>query len=125
MQIPTTVCTDFNLWFLLAAAETCTKLEKKGCSGRRSSRRSPYSRISVSKGGLQEADRLFSRVCCDGTRGSGFKVQEGRFTLDMMKVFTIRVVRHWHRLPREVVEASSLETFKVRLDGALSTLIEL
>ena len=43
----------------------------------------------------------------------------------MKKVFTIRVVRHWHRLPREVVEASSLETFKVRLDGALSTLIEL
>ena len=45
--------------------------------------------------------------------------------MDMKKVFTIRVVRHWHRLPREVVEASSLETFKVRLGGALSTLIEL
>jgi len=35
--------------------------------------------------------------------------------------FTIRVVEHWHRLPREVVEAPSLETCKVRLDGALST----
>ena len=35
----------------------------------------------------------------------------------------MRVVRHWHRLPREVVNALSLETFKVRLDGSLSNLI--
>ena len=37
------------------------------------------------------------------------------------KLFMKRVVMHWHRLPREVAEASSLETLKVRLDGALST----
>jgi len=37
----------------------------------------------------------------------------------------MRVVKHCHRLPREVVDAPSQETFKVRLDGALSTLIEL
>jgi len=35
----------------------------------------------------------------------------------------MRVVRHWHRLPREAVEAPSLETFNVRLDGALSNLV--
>ena len=35
----------------------------------------------------------------------------------------MRVVRHWYRLPREVVDAPSLETFKVRLDGTLSNLI--
>jgi len=34
----------------------------------------------------------------------------------------MRVVKHWHRLPREVVDAPSLETFKVRLDEALSNL---
>jgi len=35
------------------------------------------------------------------------------------------VVRQWKRLPREVVDAPSLETLKVRLDGALSNLMEL
>jgi len=35
----------------------------------------------------------------------------------------MRVVRHWYRLPREVVDAPSLETFQVRLDRALSNLI--
>jgi len=37
----------------------------------------------------------------------------------------MRVVKHWNRLPREVVDAPSLDTFKVRLDGALSNLISL
>jgi len=37
----------------------------------------------------------------------------------------MRVVKHWHRLPREVVDAPSLETFKGRLDGAPSNLIQL
>jgi len=35
----------------------------------------------------------------------------------------MRVVKHWHTLPREAVGAPSLETFKVRLDGALSNLV--
>ena len=37
--------------------------------------------------------------------------------------FTVRVVRHLNRMPRDVVDAPSLETFKVRLDKALSNLI--
>ena len=39
------------------------------------------------------------------------------------KIFTVRVVRHWNRLSREAVDAPSMETFKVRLDGSLSNLI--
>ena len=39
------------------------------------------------------------------------------------KSFTIRVVRHWYGLSRDVVEAPFLETLKVNLDQALSNLI--
>ncbi|KFR17526.1 hypothetical protein N306_01502, partial [Opisthocomus hoazin] len=55
---------------------------------------------------------------------NGFKLREGRFRLDIRKkFFTMRVVKHWNRLPREVVKAPSLETFKARLNGALSNLV--
>jgi len=33
------------------------------------------------------------------------------------------MMKHWHRLPREVVKAPSLQTFMVKLDGALRNLI--
>ncbi|KFW68464.1 hypothetical protein AS28_09752, partial [Pygoscelis adeliae] len=55
---------------------------------------------------------------------NGFQLKGGRFRLEIRKkFFTLRVVKHWHRLPREVVDAPSLETFKARLDGALSNLV--
>ncbi|KFZ49490.1 hypothetical protein N338_03719, partial [Podiceps cristatus] len=55
---------------------------------------------------------------------NSFKLKEGRFRLDIRtKFFTMRVVSHWNRLPREAVDAPSLEVFKARLDRALSNLV--
>ena len=57
-------------------------------------------------------------------RENGFKLEEGRFRLGIRKkFFAMRVVRHWNRLPSEVVDAPSMEAFKARLDGALSNLV--
>ncbi|KAK4818087.1 hypothetical protein QYF61_005664 [Mycteria americana] len=69
-------------------------------------------------------ERLFAKACSNKTRGNGFKLKKDRFRLDIRMTFsTMRVVRHWNRLPREVVDAPSLEVFKARLDRALSNLI--
>ena len=69
-------------------------------------------------------DKLFNRVCCEKTRGNGFKLKESRFRLETRKKsLTVRVVGHCNRLPSVVVDAPSLETFKARLDQAVGSLI--
>ncbi|KFV01094.1 hypothetical protein N340_11487, partial [Tauraco erythrolophus] len=85
----------------------------------------PIAAFQYLKGAYRKAgEGPFTRACSDRTRGNGFKLKEGRFRLDIRKkFFTQRVVRQWNRLPREVVDAPSLEVFKARLDESLGNLV--
>ena len=51
-------------------------------------------------------------------------MRQGRFSLDIRrKFFTQQVVTHWNKLPKEVVNAPSLEAFKARLNVSLGSLV--
>lgn len=76
-----------------------------------------------SKGAYKkDGKKLFCWSCCSSREGNSFILKESQFGI-RKKFFMIRVMKHWNRLPRVVVDDPPLETFKVKLDRALSNLI--
>jgi len=77
------------------------------------------------KGDCNEAGIcLFSQVSRDRMKEKGLKLHHGRFRSDIRKnFFTDRVVKHWNRLPREVVQSPSMEVSKRGVDVALTAMI--
>ena len=63
-------------------------------------------------------------VCSNRTRSNGLKLVHRNFCTNMQKnFFTVRVLEHWNRLPRVVVESPSMEIFKTHLDTYLCDLL--
>ena len=122
-------------WVQRTATKKFRGLEQLSCEGRlrelglfslykRRLAGRPYSSLPVTEGTYKKAgEGLSTRACCDRTRGKGLKLKEGRFRLDIRTKFTMRLVRHWNRFPRDVVAAPFLETVKAKLYGALSNLV--
>ena len=73
------------------------------------------------EGYKKERVRLFSKVCCGRIRGNYFELKEGRLVLDIRKKNYYKGSETLEQVA--LLGALSLETFKVRLDGALSNLM--
>lgn len=84
----------------------------------------PWIGIKESQGTVTPSQQCFSRAWAAGDRGIGPKLCQERFTLDITKhFFTERIVKHWHRLHRAMVESPSLEVCKKHVDVAVEDMV--
>lgn len=68
---------------------------------------------------------VYSAVPAVRTRGICLKLRQGRCRLGIRISFSsVRVIRHWNRLPREVTDSPALEVFKGYLDLVLSDVVQ-
>jgi len=71
---------------------------------------------------IEQSQALFSGAQCQDQRRWA-QTETQNFCLTIRKnCFTVRVTKHWHRLPREVMESPSLEMFKSHLDAVTENL---
>lgn len=99
-------------------------LRQLGCSNRREGSGVTFSTSGSWSVWKRMGEGISERICTERTRDDVFKWKDNRFRLDIRrKVLTVRMVRHWHRLPIEFVDGPSLELFEARLDGGLSNLV--
>lgn len=72
----------------------------------------------------KDGERLFIGACSDRTKGNVFQRKEGRFRFSVRnKLFILRLMKHWNKLPGGVVDASSSEEVKIKLGEASYNLI--
>jgi len=79
----------------------------------------------LKEGGRQmDEARIFLVVYGNRTRSNSLKLEHRKFRTNMWKkFFMVKMMEHWNRLPKEVVESPSMETFKTHLNACLSDLL--
>jgi len=58
-------------------------------------------------------------VCSDRAKSNALKLEYRKFCTNVQNFLILRVMEHWNRLPREVMESPSLEILNAHLDAYL------
>lgn len=65
-------------------------------------------------------------VATDRARSNGHELKDMKFHLNTrIYLFTVREIKHWHKLPREVLGFPSVKMFKTQLDMVTGSLLKL